>query len=240
MADNKMGNRVFLPEFGQFRREIIPIFHIERKNGCFSPPFPCSKFLGVSPLFPHVTSFDAYLEKKGIRKIVIFSYPGNSRMWQTSIVIMVVSLKIAPITHILPSFSVREMNVTQHLKHVACGGEKRMALGNRRLVSLSPLPVYVPKSNGCVPTPVSLMLLQQNGNKKENGLHLLLFYTSAVTFLPEILGYQNERVSHSLPLWVIFRYEGVFKILNLYSLSLYISRKREFLERILRIFPART
>ena len=145
-------------------------------------------------------------------------------MWQTSIVIMVVSLKIAPITHILPSFSVREMNVTQHLKHVACGGEKRMALGQQK-VGFSFSPSYVPKSNGCVPTPVSLMLLQQNGNKKENGLHLLLFYTSAVTFPPEILGYQNERVSHSLPLWVIFRYEGVFKILNVHSLSLYLGKE---------------
>ena len=66
------------------------------------------------------------------------------------------------------------------------------------------------------------------------------FFISAVTFPPEILGYQNERVSHSLPLWVIFRYEGVFKILNVYSLSLYISGKRDFFERISRIFPART
>ncbi len=178
-----MGNRVFLPEFGQFRREIIPIFHIERKNGCFSPPFPCSKFLGVSPLFPHVTSFDAYLEKKGIRKIVIFSYPGNSRMWQTSIVIMVVSLKIAPITHILPSFSVREMNVTQHLKHVACGGKKRMALGQHKVgFSFSPSCMCTKGVTGVYPRPFPLCCCNKTEIKKKTGSTCFFFIHQQLLF----------------------------------------------------------
>ena len=124
-------------------------------------------------------------------------------------------------TH-FPSFSVWEMNVTQHLKHVACGGEKRMALGNRRLVSLSPLPMYQ-RVTGVYLRPFPLCYCNKTEIKKKTG-STCFFFISAVTSSPEILGYQNERVSHSLPLWVIFRYEGVFKILNVYLLSLYLGK----------------